>query len=113
MEHDGSRTQYAHLLDEHYREEYEAVFGPLPDFSDRDRFPDVAGPIAGNPAALANWEAMAPEDQELVTQPAPAGNSELEALNLNATEQAQLLAFLHTLEGPLSTDPTWLRDPSP
>jgi cytochrome c peroxidase len=67
VEHGGSRTQYAHLIDEHYREDYEAVFGPLPDFSDLERFPDAAGPIPDNPTALANWEGMSAADRELVT----------------------------------------------
>ena len=31
MEHGGTRTQYAHLIVELYREEYEAVFGALPE----------------------------------------------------------------------------------
>lgn len=44
---------------------------------------------------------------------APAGHSELEPLNLTATEVAQLLDFLHTLEGPLATNPTWLQDRAP
>ena len=67
VEHGGTRTQYAHLMDEYYRAEYETLFGPLPDFSDRTRFPDVAGPV-DDPAARAAWEAMTPEDREAVTQ---------------------------------------------
>ena len=31
VEHGGNRTQYAHLAAEHYRGEYEAIFGKLPD----------------------------------------------------------------------------------
>jgi len=30
VEHGGSRTQYAHLIAQHHRSEYEALFGPLP-----------------------------------------------------------------------------------
>jgi cytochrome c peroxidase len=30
VEHGGSRTQYAHLIDQSYRAAYEALFGPLP-----------------------------------------------------------------------------------
>jgi cytochrome c peroxidase len=67
VEHGGTRTQYAHLIAEQYRAEYEALFGPLADLSDTERFPTVAGPVA-NPAAKAAWEQMAPEDRELVNQ---------------------------------------------
>ncbi len=67
VEHGGARTQYAHLIAEQYREEYEALFGPIPDLSDPSRFPAVAGPVP-DPAARAAWEAMAPEDRKVVTQ---------------------------------------------
>lgn len=67
VEHGGTRAQYAHLIDEHYRAEYESIFGELPDFSDRTRFPDVAGPV-DDEAARAAWEAMSPEDRETVTR---------------------------------------------
>jgi cytochrome c peroxidase len=67
VEHGGTRTQYAHLIDEQYRAQYEAVFGELPDFSDRTRFPDVAGPV-DDPVARAAWDAMASTDREAVTQ---------------------------------------------
>ena len=32
-EHGGTRALYAHLVAEHYRAEYETVFGPLPDLT--------------------------------------------------------------------------------
>ena len=67
-EHGGTRTQYAHLIHQHYREAYEAIFGPLPDLSDRSRFPDSAGPRVDVPAARAAWEGMTPEDRALVTR---------------------------------------------
>lgn len=67
VEHGGTRTQYAHLLAQHYRTDYEAIFGPLPDLTDPQRFPAVAGPVA-EPLARANWEKMTPEDRELVTR---------------------------------------------
>jgi cytochrome c peroxidase len=43
VEHGGSRTQYAHVVQEHYRAEYEAVFGALPDLT---RLPRHAGPVS-------------------------------------------------------------------
>ncbi len=67
VEHGGSRTQYAHLIDENYRSEYEAIFGELPDLSDRTRFPEAAGPV-DDPTVRAAWEAMSPADQKTVTQ---------------------------------------------
>jgi cytochrome c peroxidase len=67
VEHGGTRAQYAHLIDEQYRAQYESIFGELPDFSDRARFPDTAGPVE-DPSARAAWEAMTPPDREAVTQ---------------------------------------------
>lgn len=67
VEHGSARTQYAHLIAEFYRAEYESIFGPLPGFSDQDRFPAVAGPV-DDPAARAAWESMAPADRDAVTQ---------------------------------------------
>jgi cytochrome c peroxidase len=69
IEHGGTRSQFAHIIDEDesYREVYEMVFGPLPDFSDRERFPDSAGPVE-DPDARAAWESMDPMDQDAVTQ---------------------------------------------
>jgi cytochrome c peroxidase len=66
VEHGGSRTQYVHLIESHYRAEYEKIFGLLPDFSDRTRFPLVAGPV-DDPAARAAWDSMAPADRQAVT----------------------------------------------
>ena len=67
VEHGGTRTQYARLVAEQYRAEYEALFGPMADLADAERFPAAAGPVA-DPAAQAAWEQMAPADQELVNQ---------------------------------------------
>jgi cytochrome c peroxidase len=67
VEHGGTRMQYAHLIDDYYREEYEALFGSLPDFSDRTRFPEKAAPI-DDPAAREAWEQMRPEDRDTVTR---------------------------------------------
>ncbi|MEW6085769.1 MAG: cytochrome c peroxidase [Chloroflexota bacterium] len=67
VEHGGTRTQYAHLMDEFYRDEYASLFGPLPDFSDPERFPASAGPV-DDPAARAAWDAMTQTDRDAVTQ---------------------------------------------
>jgi cytochrome c peroxidase len=67
VEHGGTRTQYAHLLDQAYRADYQALFGPLPALSDAARFPAAAGPVA-DPAARAAWELMAPADRDAVSR---------------------------------------------
>ena len=67
VEHGGNRTFYAHLIDEHFRAEYEAIFGELPDLSNQSRFPEAAGPVEDE-SARAAWEAMSPADQETITQ---------------------------------------------
>lgn len=66
VEHGGTRTQYVKLIQTYYKDEYEALFGDLPDFSDTSRFPESAAPVSDEVAA-ANWEAMTPEDREAVT----------------------------------------------
>jgi|HigsolmetaAR202D_1030399.scaffolds.fasta_scaffold14639_3 cytochrome c peroxidase len=67
VEHGGTRMQYAHIIAQNYRAEYEALFGLLPDLSDATRFPPSAGPV-DDAQARAAWEAMRPEDREAVTQ---------------------------------------------
>ncbi len=53
----GTRLQYAHLIKTHYEAGYETIFGPLPDLSDRERFPMDGKP--GDPA----FEAMSEADR--------------------------------------------------
>ena len=64
VEHGGSRGQYAHLIAEQYRDDYEALFGPLPDLA---AIPPAAGPVA-DPAARAAWDALSEEQRVAVTQ---------------------------------------------
>ncbi len=68
-EQGGTRMQIVRLVagDPLYRDAYETLFGPLPDFSDRERFPEKAAPITDTPAG-ASWNAMDPADRELVTR---------------------------------------------
>jgi len=66
VEHGGTRTFYVKLIQAHYKTEYEALFGALPDFSDVSRFPVPAAPIEDEVAA-ANWAGMSEEDRETVT----------------------------------------------
>lgn len=67
IEHGGNRTQYAHLINESYKGEYETLFGPLPDLSDATRFPASAGPVEDT-AARGAWEGMSQEDRETITR---------------------------------------------
>lgn len=64
VEHGGNRTQYAHLVAKSYKNEYEAIFGTLPDISS---LPALAGPVEDS-EAKANWEAMREEDREIITR---------------------------------------------
>ncbi|HEU0202752.1 MAG TPA: cytochrome c peroxidase [Burkholderiaceae bacterium] len=64
VEHGGNRTQYAHLVAEHYRSEYEAIFGPMPDLA---ALPAHAGPVQ-DPAARAAWDRMTAAQRDAVTR---------------------------------------------
>jgi len=60
-------TNRMHILrviagDEFYRQQYEALFGPLPDVEDTVRFPNVTGPGLG-PDWDAAWSPMTEGDQ--------------------------------------------------
>ena len=41
VEHGGNRAQYAQVIAKHYRADYEAVFGPLPDLGEPDGITQV------------------------------------------------------------------------
>ncbi len=64
VEHGGNRTQYARLVAALYKDDYEALFGTLPDLS---TLPANAGPVA-DPSANAAWKAMSQADREAVTR---------------------------------------------
>jgi cytochrome c peroxidase len=64
VEHGGSRAQYAHVIANHYRDEYETIFGPLPDLQG---VPPAAGPVADATARNA-WVAMSQRQRDDVTQ---------------------------------------------
>lgn len=64
VEHGGNRTQFARFIAEHYRENYEAVFGPLPKTG---QLPPKAGPVS-DPEAAAAWEAMPEVDRDAVNR---------------------------------------------
>jgi cytochrome c peroxidase len=62
LEHGGDRTMVARLVATHYRDEYQVVFGSLPDLA---HFPKHASPL-GNPEAVASWKGLAPEQQHAI-----------------------------------------------
>jgi cytochrome c peroxidase len=64
VEHGGTRAQYARVILEHYRGDYERVFGALPDLRG---VPERAGPI-DEPRARAAWDALTAEQREAVTR---------------------------------------------
>lgn len=65
VEHGGNRTLYAHLIADLYAEDYEALFGPLPDLSN---LPRSAGPVEEDAEAVENWAQMTPRDRDAVTR---------------------------------------------
>ncbi|MBP0624096.1 cytochrome-c peroxidase [Cupriavidus consociatus] len=64
LEHGETRLHAAHVIQRHYRAEYEALFGPMP---------DLAGlPPHGSPNGTADeraaWQALRPRSQEAVSR---------------------------------------------
>jgi len=55
VEHGGKREQYAHVVAEHYRADYERVFGPLPDLAGGKR-DDVTRVFVNVGKAIAAYE---------------------------------------------------------
>jgi len=68
LEHGNNRSQFAKVIfnDPELKKDYEKVFGPLPDISNKSRFPDNAGPIRVREIKKA-WKNMAPADQKIIT----------------------------------------------
>ena len=64
VEHGGTGALYAHAVGRHYRTDYEAVFGPLPDLS---MIPPSAGPV-GDPGAVAAWAVLDETQRDAVTR---------------------------------------------
>ena len=62
-EHGANRMQLARLIGRHYRQEYQALFGPLPAFDDDQRFPADAMPAGELRSA---WLAMSEADRHRV-----------------------------------------------
>ncbi|HXE57831.1 MAG TPA: cytochrome c peroxidase [Gemmatimonadales bacterium] len=64
VEHGGTRAQYVHVLARHYRREYEATFGRLPNLTG---VPLRAGPVA-DPLARGAWDALPAARRDSVTR---------------------------------------------
>ena len=64
VEHGGTRAQYVHVVADHYRAEYEAIFGTLPTLAG---IPTVAGPV-DDPASLAAWKGLSDAQRDAVTR---------------------------------------------
>jgi cytochrome c peroxidase len=64
VEHGGSRAQYAHVVAQHYRADYERLFGALPDLR---AIPEAAGPVADT-KARAGWERLSDAQRDDVTR---------------------------------------------
>lgn len=63
-EHGGNRLAYAHFMQAHYRAQYEAVFGAMPDFSG---LPAEASPI-GTARQQATWRQLDDAARKEVTR---------------------------------------------
>jgi cytochrome c peroxidase len=64
VEHNGDRTQYAKYVSTAYRNEYEGVFGPLPDLAS---LPQHAGPN-GDSLLKAEWSRMPAVRRDAINQ---------------------------------------------
>jgi cytochrome c peroxidase len=85
-EMNSSRLFVAQQVFALYRDEYEAIFGPMPPLDDADRFPPLSaeltgctplngqaplqcdGEVHGSPGDGAEFDAMTPDDQDAVTR---------------------------------------------
>jgi len=67
LEHGISRTMSAYIISKYYREEYEEIFGDLPDFMEDD-FPQHARPAMDDPDALKAWVLMTPDQRNAVNR---------------------------------------------
>jgi cytochrome c peroxidase len=64
VEHGFNRTHVIKLIAQHYRAEYETIFGPLPGTK---HLPRDAGPI-GDPGVRATWNTIALRQQRSITR---------------------------------------------
>jgi cytochrome c peroxidase len=63
VEHGFTRTACANLITRHYRQEYETIFGKIPDIKNA-----IASPATEDIAALKTWVSMTPVQREDVNR---------------------------------------------
>jgi cytochrome c peroxidase len=109
VEHGGSRTQYAHVVADHYRADYQAVFGTLPVLTG---LPGRAGPVADTAARQA-WQRMPPVRRDEITRVYANIGKAIAAYERRITVSssrfdryvdAELAGKPHTSESALSSD---------
>lgn len=68
-EHGSNRIEVVKVIadDKSYRQQFEALFGPLPDVDDNVRFPAITGAPVG-PKWQSAWSAMTEEDQRAINE---------------------------------------------
>jgi len=88
-EHDFSRTEVANLIsaDINYSKVYEELFGEIPDFSDKERFPEPGKPSKDNKEANDNWEKMTAKDRMAVNKVFANVGKALAAFQMTLTSQ--------------------------
>ena len=67
LEHGISRTMSAYIISKYHREEYESLFGPIPEIT-AEKWPQEARPAQDDPDALKAWVLMNPEQREVVNR---------------------------------------------
>jgi|Deesub1362A_J573_1020465.scaffolds.fasta_scaffold07895_4 cytochrome c peroxidase len=67
VEHGFTRTQVAIVVKKYYKDDYERVFGPIPDF-DETRLPIEAKPSPDEPEALKLWVTLPEKTKEAINQ---------------------------------------------
>jgi len=67
VEHGITRCKVVLLVIDYYRQEYEEIFGPLPDLSAQN-CPEKASPLLDDPVSQKLWDDMKPEDRESVNR---------------------------------------------
>jgi cytochrome c peroxidase len=67
LEHGISRTMSAYIISKYHREEYESLFGPIPEITE-EKWPQDARPAQDDPNALKAWVLMTPEQREAVNR---------------------------------------------
>jgi cytochrome c peroxidase len=99
VEHGGNRAQYAHLMQAHYRADYEAIFQAMPDLS---AAPLNASPL-GTSAEKAAWAAMDSQAQAQVSRVFANMGKAIAAYEKTLTHSES--RFDRYVEGAIRSDP--------